>query len=91
MLTKQQGLQKTHQTLSLLCAVRELSAQQKDRDSSFSLGPLLVSTTWLQTEKRALEDAIASYKHEPKPFKTRSVFSDCCDDSVVMDDCKYKA
>lgn len=48
---KAAGLQKTHQTLSLLCAVRELSAQQKDRDSSFSLRPLLVSTTQLQTEK----------------------------------------
>lgn len=49
---KAAGLQKTHQTLSLLCAARELSAQQKDRHSSFSLRPLLVSTTWPQTGKR---------------------------------------
>lgn len=49
---KAAGLQKTHQTLSLLCAVREHSAQQKDRDSSFSLRPLLVSTIWPQTGKR---------------------------------------
>lgn len=46
--------------------------------------------------EKALEDAvrITSCKHEPdqlKPFKTRAMFSDCCDDSVVMDDCKYKA
>lgn len=46
--------------------------------------------------EKALEGAvrITSYKHELdqlKPLKTRSMFSDCCDDSVVMDDCKYKA
>lgn len=79
---KAAGLQKTHQTTSRLCAVRELRAQQKDRDSTFSLRPLPVSTTWPQTGKKALEDAarITSYKHEPdqlKPFETRAMFSDC--------------
>lgn len=85
---KAAGLQKTHQTLSLLCAVSELSAQQKDRDSSFSLRPLLVSTTWLQTAKGPR--GCCTYR-KLKPFKRRSMFSDCCDDSVVIDDCKYKA
>lgn len=81
MLTKQAGLQKTHQTSSLLYAVRELGAQQKDRDSSFTPGPLLVSTTWPQTVggKKAPEDAarITSRKHEQarlKLFETRPVF-----------------
>lgn len=82
-MTKQQAFRR-HIKPPVPSSVRELSAQQKDRDSSFSLRPLLVSTTWLQTakkkkKKKALEDAarITSYKHEPdqlKPFETRSVF-----------------
>lgn len=64
-------------------------------DSSSTLRLWTDLTVGLQTIRKALEDAAHSTSPKEqadqlKPFKTRPVFSDRCDDSAMMNDCKYK-
>lgn len=58
-----------------------------------TLGQWTDLTVGLQIRGQTLEDAAHFTSPEAdqlKPFKTKSMFSDCCDDSAVIDACKYK-